>query len=425
MKKILSLIAVVMVSGLAYGQAAYTFKFENLARKSRFASCDSLISVELEKAKKKENTKATKYAELYNLGAKAAFSLVHPELLKGAAGNPFDTTLFISKSEQALDYTALSHDYDMRPAKPGAEPKPQFVSANKEIVMKMLDQWYFAGFFFLESDKARAAEYFLKYTQSYKHPVFTQAEQDSIYNAKKDNYSKSAFNAAWTYYELKDWDNMLKATEVVLKDTFNMHTTYLMTCEALLVKGDTVTWLKTLEDAIARDKNNEQFIEWLQAYYLQTENVAAAEQTAKRYIELHPEDATGYFMMGAVELNMKKDYTKSREYSEKALSIEPNNYRILVNLGASYVNEMLAKVSSGAFKYVGHPGKAVPAKDKALYDKELSEFKTSYEKARGYYEKVRELEPSNSRLWAYPLYVCYGNLGMEANANEMKSYLDN
>ena len=32
MKKILSLIAVVMVSGLAYGQAAYTFKFENLAR---------------------------------------------------------------------------------------------------------------------------------------------------------------------------------------------------------------------------------------------------------------------------------------------------------------------------------------------------------------------------------------------------------
>lgn len=425
MKKILCLIAVVMASGLAYGQAAYTFKFDNLARRGLFNSCDSLVSVELEKAKKKENTKATRYAELYNLGAKAAFSLVHPELLKGAGGNPFDTTLFISKSEQALEYAAISHDYDMRPAKPGAEPKPKLIAANKEIVSKMLDQWYFAGFFFLETDKARAAEYFLKYTQGYKHPVFTQAEQDSIYKAKKDNYSKSAFNAAWTYYELKNWDKMLDAAKVVLEDTFNMHTTYLMVCEGQLAKGDTVSWLKTLEEAIARDKNNEQFIEWLQAYYLQTENVAAAEQTAQRYIELHPNDATGYFMMGAVELNMKKDYAKSREYSEKALAIDPNNYRILVNLGASYVNEMLAKVNSGAFKYVGHPGKAVPSKDKALYDKELAEFKESYEKARGYYEKVRELVPENSRVWAYPLYVCYGNLNMTEQANEMKSLLDN
>ena len=424
MKKILCLIAVALVAGMSYGQSAYYFKFNNLANKGRFNSCDSLISVELEKAKKKENTKPTKYAELYNLGAKAAFQMALPEVQKGASGNPLDTAMFISKSQQALDYAALSHDYDLRPAKPGAEPKPQFIAANKEIVTKMLDQWYFAAFFYLETNKALAAEYFLKYTEAYKHPVFTKEEQDSIYNAKKDNYSKSAFNAAWTYYESKDYDNVIKAAKVVLKDTFNMHTTYLMLCEAQLVKGDTVNWLKTLDEAIARDKNNEQFIEWQQAYYLQTENVAAAEQTALSFIAQHPDNATGYFMMGAVELNMKKNYAKSREYSEKALAIDPNNYRILVNLGASYVNEMLAKVSSGAFKYVGHPGKAVPSKDKALYDKELAEFKTSYEKARGYYEKVRELEPNNHRLWAYPLYVCYGNLNMEANAKEMKSYLD-
>lgn len=409
--------------GMSYGQN-WKFKTEGYLKKNMLHEADSVVQKYLEEAMNDPKTKPAKMAELYKLGAETNFGIAQPELLKGAASNPLDTATFIKATEKALEYCALSHKYDMMPAKEGTEPKPMFVERNKEIVNKMLDFYYFTAFFFLESDKQKSASYFLKYTQSYKHPVFTQAEQDSIYESKKANYATAANNAALIFYELKDWDNLIPAAEVAARDTSKLHDAYLMMCTAYLSKGDTANWVNTLQQAVENDPKNDQFIEWLQIYYVEKNDVQSAEAIADKLIAKQPNNATGYYMKGCVELNMKKKYAESREYFDKVLAINPNHAGAHVNMGVAYINEITDKVSSGVFKYVG-TNKMVPQKDQAIYERELNECKSFYEKALPHYEKARELLPDNKRAWAYSLYVIYTNLKEESKAAEMKALLDN
>jgi len=423
MKKLVCLLAAFATFGFSYGQN-WKYKTEGYLKQNRLHEADSTVQKYLSESLNDPKSKPAKIAELYKLGAEINFQIAQPELLKGAESLPLDTATFIKATERALEYCALSNKYDYIPAKEGADPKPQFVERNKEIVNKMLDFYYFTAFFYVETDKPKSAAYFLKYTQSYKHPVFTQDEQDSIFASKKENYAKAAGNAAWIFYELKDWDNLIPAAQVATQDSSNQHNAYLMMCEAHLAKGDTAQWVNTLQQAIENDPKNDQFIEWLQVYYVGKNDIQSAEEIADRLIASQPGNPTGYYMKGCVELNMKKNYTGSRELFEKVLAINPEHAGAHVNIGTAYINEITDKVNSGVYKYVG-TSKLVPQKDKAIYERELNECKGFYEKALPHYEKARELLPDNKRAWAYPLYVIYTNLKDESKAAEMKVLLDN
>lgn len=423
MKKIVCLLAAIATFSFSYGQN-WKYKTEGYLKKNMLHEADSLVQKYLAESLNDPKTKPAKLAELYKLGAETNFQIAQPELLKGAESHPLDTVTFLKATERALEYCALSHKYDLMPAKEGADPKPQFVERNKEIVKKMLDFDYFTAFFFLENDKPRSAAYFLKYTQSYKHPIFSEAEQDSIYASKKENYGKAANNAAWIYYELKEWDKLIPAAQEATKDTAFQHNAYLMMCEAQLAKGDTTQWVNTLQQAIENDPKNDQFIEWLQVYYVGKNDIQSAEEIADRLIISQPQNATGYYMKGCVELNMKKNYPGSRELFEKVLAINPEHAGAHVNMGTAYINEITDRANSGHYKYVG-TGKLVPQKDKALYERELNECKEFYKKALPHCEKARELLPDNKRVWAYHLFVIYTNLENKSKAAEMKALLDN
>lgn len=423
MKKILCMLALAATATLSYGQA-WKFKAENLMRLNRPAEADSILRIAREDLANDPKAKPARLAELYKLSAEVAFTLAQPELLKGAGGMPFDTLAFLKYADDTRRFCELSNKYDHMPAKPGAEPKPVFVARNKEIMDKMLDYDYFCGFFFIESDKRRAADYFLKYSDAHKHPVYTQQQSDSIYAVKQANYAKSANNAMVIFYELKDWDKLLPAAAVAKTDSASRHVAYLMSCEAHLAKGDTASWVNTLKEAIEKDEDNSGYIEQLQIYYVGKNDIADAEAWADKLIAEHPEVYTGYFMKGCVELNMKKNFAAARELFEKTLSLNPEFVQAHVNIGTSYINEITDKVSRGVYKYVG-TSKLVPAKDKAIYEGELKEVRGYYEKALPHYELARERFPEVSRVWAYPLYVIYSNLDNKTKAAEMKTYLEN
>jgi len=425
MKKIVCLLAFIATATLSYGQM-WKDKAESYLNKQMYHEADSFVQKNLTEALQNPKTKPSKLATLYRIGAEANCMIAQGEFGKAGAQLPFDTVACLNAIERGLEFAELSNRYDLTPSKPGAEPKPQYVARNKEIVSNLLFFYSYAGYFFAETDQAKAAGYFSKFASAYKHPVYSAAEQDSIYHSTR-NYSNAQANAAMMYYQLKDWQKLIPVAGEAVKDTANRHNAYLMLCEAYTALHDTASWVNTLKSAIENDPNNTPFIESLQVYYIHKNDVAGAEEVADRLIASPEQEKQliGYYMKGCVELNMRKRYPQARELFEKVLAINPDHKESHVNIGASLINEAVDLIASGKYKYVGHEGKAVPAKEKPIYEKELAEQKSFYQRAQSHYERARELWPDNSRAWAYPLYKIYEVLEDNAKKTEVATFLEN
>lgn len=413
------------VAGLSYGQM-WKDKAESYLNKQMYHEADSFVRRNLDEALANPKTKPSKLATLYKIGAEANCMIAQGEFGKAGAQLPFDTVACLDAIERGLQFAELCHKYDFTPAKPGAAPKPQYAERNKEVVSNLLFFYSYAGYFYAETDYAKAAGYFSRFAGAYRHPVFSEAEQDSIY-ASTRNYSNALGNAAMMYYQLKDWQKLIPVANEAVKDTANRHNAYLMLCEAYTAQHDTASWVNTLKSAIDNDPNNTPFIESLQVYYISKDDAEGAEEVADRLIASSSQEKqlTGYYMKGCVELNMRKRYPQARELFEKVLAINPDHKESHVNAGASLINEAVDLIASGKYKYVGHEGMSVPAKDKPVYERELAEQKSFYERARSHYEKARELWPENSRAWAYPLYKIYEVLEDSAKKEEIASFLEN
>ncbi|RKV73946.1 MAG: hypothetical protein D8B56_00850, partial [Alloprevotella sp.] len=71
------------------------------------------------------------------------------------------------------------------------------------------------------------------------------------------------------------------------------------------------------------------------------------------------------------------------------------------------------------YKYAGKTTKVIGQKAVDQYNKEIAEIKGYYEKALPFMEKVRQLAPDRSKMWASALQQIYFNLGRKAEANQM------
>ena len=143
-----------------------------------------------------------------------------------------------------------------------------------------------------------------------------------------------------------------------------------------------------------------------------------------------PNDKMSWYMRGAIELNVKKDYEAARKSFEKALAIDPNFEDALFNMGTAYINDIYDQRVSGKFKYIGTnrriagKNEAAYKKEKAIYDQELATVRSYYEKARPYMERLRELTPDGAKRWASPLQMIYSSLNMPAEAKQMDALLE-
>ena len=109
---------------------------------------------------------------------------------------------------------------------------------------------------------------------------------------------------------------------------------------------------------------------------------------------------------------MSKDYTKAREYLQKALDIDPNFADANYNMGVSYVNELISKKD----QFVTDPRKP-------QYKTDVEKVKEYYRKALVYFEKTRELAPNQPQIWGLSLKNIYYNLQMKDKEKEIDKVL--
>lgn len=425
MKRTILSIALTMMASGAFAQNSAFYKAQDKMNKGELTEAASIIESAL------ANPKTSQFAKIYNIGGQIEQRIFNPELMKAAQSMPFDTTLFCTHLDKSIEYFTKSEEANRKPDEKGRVKADKVIAMqNKLAISQMLDYYNYAAMFMNAcNNKEKSIEYFQKYAEMPKNIVFSQEETDSIYQSKKQNYQQVRFNLAYLYYQSKDWAKTIAACDEALKDTMGTHDLYVMKLAAQGEMKDSAAWVNTLLEASTRTGASN-FQQTLLYYYMQNQKISEAEALAAKLVSDQPDNKNSWFMKGAIELNVKKDYAAARESFEKALAIDPDYKDALFNMGTAYINDIYDQRVSGKFKYIGTnrriegKGQAAYAKEKAIYDKELATVKGYYKKAKPYLEHLRELTPDEPKRWASALQMVYSSLQMKEQAKEMDDLLD-
>ena len=426
MKKIFSLAAVAACSMVSMAQNSVISKAAFLQEQNKTAEALEVLKSSF------DNPKTTKFAEIYNQAGKLVSTQFNPELMKAAQNEPLDTAKFISSLNEMVDYFTKSYVAEHTPDAKGKMPKVKFSPENTRVLLGCQDYFFYAGIFLNQNrDKAGAYEYFNKHLQFVNNPALAD-KRDSLIQAKAQNYAQANYYCSMLAYEMKKWDDVLRQTqellpkkELLAEAKIPVRDLYLMRFEANLTgKKDTLAYVNDLKHAIDNIEDNQAFMESLVAVYNEKNDVKSAEETANEMVAKNPQSKSAWFIKGYVDMNLKHDYATARNAFDKALELDPNYLEAMANKAYCYINEVVTKRQNGGYKYAGSNLDRVKGQ-KAVdqYNKELKEIRGYFEKALPLMEKVRELAPERSRLWASALEQIYSNLNQKAKAEEMESIM--
>lgn len=426
MKKIFSLAAVAACSMVSMAQNSVISKAAFLQEQNKTAEALEVLKSSF------DNPKTTKFAEIYNQAGKLVSTQFNPELMKAAQNEPLDTAKIISSLNEMVDFFTKSYVAEHTPDAKGKMPKVKFSPENTRVLLGCQDYFFYAGIFLNQNrDKAGAYEYFNKHLQFVNNPALAD-KRDSLIQAKAQNYAQANYYCSMLAYEMKKWDEVLRQTqellpkkELLAEAKIPVRDLYLMRFEANLTgKKDTLAYVNDLKHAIDNIEDNQAFMESLVAVYNEKNDVKSAEETANEMVAKNPQSKSAWFIKGYVDMNLKHDYATARNAFDKALELDPNYLEAMANKAYCYINEVVTKRQNGGYKYAGSNLDRVKGQKAVdLYNKELKEIRGYFEKALPLMEKVRELAPERSRLWASALEQIYSNLNQKAKAEEMENIM--
>lgn len=407
MKKLL-MFTVLFSSTISYAQNGLIDKAQMKLDDNKVEEAVEVIETALTSGKTKN------MAGAYNMAGNVYGRILNAEILKAANNQPCDTAKFISALNKSLDYFTKSHEIDNAPNEKG-KVKPQYNANNFKMISQMANYFIYAGQFLnTNGDQTGAYEAFEKYLEMPKLSVFTKAQSDSMYKANHDEYSTVAYYTALLGYQMKDYDKALKHIDYAIADTSskNKNDLFFIKSQSLLAKKDTAAWVKCVTEAITQLPENTQFVQNLLYYYNMKNLKDEAIATANDLVAKAPNNPNAWYSAGCIYLNEAKDFTKAREYLQKALDINPSMMEAQYNMGISYVNELVSMKD----KFTTN------TKD-PNYKKDLEAAKEYYRKALPYFEKTRELAPDQTRIWGLSLKNVYYNLEMKDKEKEIDTKL--
>lgn len=395
-----------------------------------YAEVEGILSGDIEKAK--ADQKNDKLAQLYYQNAQVQYQQLIPELEKAQQNVPFDTLNFCKRVDNTIMSYVASADYNTQPNAKGKVKTDKTIQAfNKAGLMGLAGFYYYCGAFMdAVGNKQESVDFFQKFVDLPKSTkLFSEAERDSIYAESAKVYSQARFNLALQNFYLKNWDKAIECSNEALKDTVSLNDLYIIKINAYGEKKDSLAWQRTLVEA-AKRTGQSSFIQSLLYYYIQNNKVKDATDMATTLVAEDANDKVNWFVKGAIEMNIQKDYAAARASFEKALAIDPDYQDALFNMGTAYINDIYDQRLAGKYKFVGMDqvvqsnGKAVKAADKATAEQQVATVKSYYEKALPYLDHLRKLTPNDAKRWASPLQIVYSSLNQMDMSKEMDALLD-
>jgi tetratricopeptide (TPR) repeat protein len=407
MKKILFSVALMMVAGSSFAQLKNVKEAKSAANSEKpdFNKAEQLINAALTNDETK-NDPATWDAAGY------IQKRINEEQSKIAyLKNPYDTLKAYSSLLNMFEYYVKCDELSEVPDEKG-KIKNKYRKANAATMLAERPNLMNGGIeFYNRNDYKQAVKYFGTYVESASYPMIKASSKVDI--AESDTLLPlMAYYASLAANSCDDKAAILKYAPIAVKDKENGAVAMQLYSDALKSTGDSIAWLKSLQDGILQFPSNPYFFANLVDYYSSTNQPEKAMEFADEMLAKEPNNKLYLYVKAYLYHNMK-DYDKAVEYYEKTVAADPEYAEAYSNLGLVMI--MKAQDLSDA---------ASTDINDANYSKDQAAIKEVYKKALPYYEKARSLRPDNKDLWAQGLYRVYYNLNMAKEFEEIEQILN-
>ena len=234
----------------------------------------------------------------------------------------------------------------------------------------------------------------------------------------QDQYKyEVAYFASLAAYQGKDYSNVIKYAQIAAQDPAKAKdaTEILVFSkkETMQTKQDTLEYIDMLQEASAKFPEDNRYSAWIGDYYLQSGNNDELLKWAEGEIAKNPDDKFGYTYKGEA-LRLSEKFDEAVECYKKAFELDPTYIAAAYQAGVSLNSKAIKLKDELADKKTGK-----------LTVENANKIKAILSDAKGYLEKVRELDPDHEKVdWRYALYQMYYSLGDNEKASEIEKLLN-
>ena len=358
MKRVLFSMVLLMAVSFSFAQMKNVKEAKSMANdvKPNFKQAEQLI---------KEAMKNPETKDLADTWDVAGFiqRRINEEQMKNAfLKKPYDTLKVYNSILKMYEYYTKCDELAEIPNEKG-KVKNKYRKSNASSMLAERSNLINGGIQYFNLDKNKEAlKFFATYVESASYPMLADKEL-----AKNDTLiPQIAYYATLAADRVGDKDAIIKYAPMALSDKDGGKFAMQLMADAYKAKGDTVAWIKSLEEGILKFPGNDYFFANLVDYY-------NSSNQAQKAIAADPEYAEAYSNVGLVYL------MKAQDYADKA---------------TTDIND-------------------------PKYAEAQAVVKKFYEEAKPFYEKARALKPDQQDLWLQGLYRVYYNLNMGPEFEEI------
>lgn len=397
MKKLFFAMALLVAATGASAQDRMTKKARALFDENKIQEAQELLTPVF------TNEKTRDFAMAWDLQGDIHQRLFAVELNKAAAGQPLDTTVFVTNLYKCLEAYDKAYEFDT---------KGTYTLKNKNNLKKFRTYIVYAGQFASNNGKNdeayQAFDNWLAYPKTYK---LVEGEPSVLKDSLVDE-SMIAFYACLSAYNSKNYAGISKHMEQALGYTKELANVQQLCLVSLLEQGDTAQWISTARKFAKVEGANDAIAQNVLAYYFERSMFDEAMNFADELLTANPNNKIANYTKGLVMFNQGK-YAEAIPFYEKTIEIDPMYSDAYYQIGVSYSNQGYAiNEAIGEKKLTIAEGQ-----------KEIEKVKDMYRKAEPYFLKVRELNPDEPRRWASRLKTIYYILGEKEKEAELDAYM--
>lgn len=303
-----------------------------------------------------------------------------------------DTAVFFALARRLFTVGETLDSVDMRPDKKG-RIDPEYRQKHAERLNALRSNLYNGGIFFVRrSDWRQAQDYFETYIDCQRQPLFSGYD----YLHTDTRMAEAAYWATYCGYRQHDAVVTLRHRELALQDSTKAPFTLMYVAEARRWLNDGELYLETLQKGFGRFPRFYYFFPRLMDEYNSRGRYDDALATTEAALAADSTNQLFLFAKSAALLSLQR-YEEAAQLCDRLIVLNDTMAAAYLNAGTAYMNMAL---------------KLDPRKDK-------KQLRATYQKARTYMERYRQLAPDDKDKWAPALYRIYLNLNMGKQFDEI------
>lgn len=309
-----------------------------------------------------------------------------------------DTAAFFALVRKMFLLLETLDSVDMQPDKNG-RVNIEYRANHAARLMPLRSNLYNGGIYFVRhNDLRQALGYFETYIDCQRQPLFTG--NDFLHSDPR--MSEAAYWSTYCGYRLSDPVITLRHRTLALRDSAKAPYTLMYVAEARRWLSDNELYLATLETGFSRFPTSLYFFTRLMDEYNSRQRYDKALEIADTALAADSTSMLFLYAKSTALLSLQR-YEESIAISDRLISLCDTLAAPYMNAGTAYINIAM---------------NLHPRKDK-------KRMRSTYQKARTYVERYRQLAPDDKQKWAPALYRIYLNLNMGRQFDEIDRLLNN